>query len=237
MTKFISIMMLGIIFALQSADLPDEPNKPSEKRIDYSVLFRKSGLNDDPTSIHYYLEDNNTQQLQKFIFQAKKDKRFDVLEKALEYAVGKNKLIAELVLLRNEAPISDRIILKTAKFLLEYANMENNKRELYAREFEIYEPVAMHLISWDREKEFQILIKYTMKAKGQSFLNWLLYKAISLESIEYTRKLLDLGAWIEQPLLQDALDTLREIKNHQHNVTQQNDVQTIINRVIATSQR
>lgn len=199
--KCISIMMLGAMFALQSADLPDDPKKPADlpgnsnkfdiTRIDYSKLFRPSGLNDDPTSIFYYFEDKNIDALQRLINQAKKDGRIDVLEKAVRYAIRDKKLNAVSALLDNRAPIRDDIINPTIDFLIEHALRNESQKQLYAREYQTYARIIRSIMQPGQSGEFKTVVDYAIGKRNQSVLVWLLEVAISLQNMQYAMVLID----------------------------------------------
>lgn len=229
-------VVFGIIFlGIQAADLPNESNKPSEKRIDYSTLFRKSGLNDDPTNIFFYLEDKNQEALQQFIVQAKKDGRIDVLEKALEYAVKGKKRNAINILLAEGAPISKDLIEQTVAFFTQYNNeMDAEVRRHYKRKEQVYASILRNIIDIpDRKVQFNFMVNYLTKTKNTRLLTWLLGVVIELNNISYVEQLINQGVFIvNQVRLEHTIQILTTFKNTSKNDADKKRIQAIIDKLI-----
>lgn len=199
-------MMLGM-FALQSADRPDEPKKPTDlsgnpnkfdiTRVDYSKLFRRSGLNDDQTSIFYYLEAENFQALQQLIDQAKKDGRVDVLEKALDYAVREKKIGAVIVLLSNGVPINLDLLEQTVKGITYYFDADDREKWKYQDKKIIFDFLILQILTMSsRWKELEQLVSYLQDTRNGYFLNDMLDQAINVGVIPVIEFLIDEGAFI-----------------------------------------
>lgn len=233
-------VVFGIIFlGIRAADLPDEPNKFDITRIDYSTLFRRSGLKNDPTSIIFYLEEKNQEALQQFIVQAKKDGRIDVLEKALDYAVKGKKRNAVNILLAEGTPILESLLKQTVDFFLKYDLMDQEERQHYVDAERIFSRIIQNIIeNPSRKAEFNTLVKYLMQNGNKTFLRWLLGVAIELRNIPYVEQLMGQGVFIfGHNRLQNAIQILTVFKNHQVNDTDKKRIQTIIDKLIEGYER